>query len=70
MSESEPGERGIGFPLECQVCHQTFTATVSDEMAEKLRRAGVSGEEIGEAINRGMLDWRITCPACARGLQN
>jgi hypothetical protein len=64
------GEAGIAIPLECRRCGKTFLATITDAMAAKLKAAGVSGQEVGEAINRGQLDWRIVCPACARGRQN
>jgi hypothetical protein len=66
----EVGESGVVIPLVCQACGQTFPATISDAMAAKLRAAGIGGDEIGDAIDRGLLSWRIVCPACARGQQN
>ncbi len=59
------GESGVLFPLECQACHETFPARLSDAMAAKLNGAGVTGEEISEAINRGLLSWGIVCPTAS-----
>ena len=67
--EPEHSSSGVLIPLECQVCGNTFLARIGDEIAAKLQAAGVTGDEIGQAINRGQLDWRITCHVCADGQQ-
>jgi hypothetical protein len=70
MGEPTHGESGVLIPLECQVCQKSFPASISDEIAGKLSAAGITGAEIGEAINRGLLTWSITCPDCQRAQQN
>jgi hypothetical protein len=70
VAESAHGDSGIAMPLECQVCGKTFPASISDEMAARLSAAGITGAEVGEAIDRGLLSWRVVCPSCSRSQRN
>jgi hypothetical protein len=70
MGDPEHSSSGVLLTLRCQSCGNTFLARIGDEIAAKLHAAGVTGDEIGEAINRGQLGWRIVCHACADAQQN